>query len=71
MNEKRFKSTNDVIYNVVSYSKDEITLERYDDKTNKKIIIEIENAEELGKDIIQILSNQYIKRISDITQANT
>ena len=67
MKKENIKINQDVFYDVTSYSNDKITLERINDDSNMKYVLECENYKDVGKDIVQILSNQYIRRLSIVT----
>ncbi len=67
MKKENIKIDQEVFYNVTSYSNDKITLERINDDSKMKYVLECENYKDVGKDIVQILSNQYIRRLSIVT----
>lgn len=70
MKKENFKNVDGVFYDVTSYSNDKITLERMNENSKMKYVLECENYNDVGKNIVQILSNQYIKRLANLTQLN-
>ena len=68
MEDNIIKIDDNLVYTIVSCSEKKITLKRYDEKTGKYFIFELEDDKNLEKNIVQILSNLYINRLTGLAQ---
>lgn len=60
-------SINNNLYDIVSNTKDEIVLERFDNEIGMKFEFIFENTDRINKEITEILKKRYLNRVANFT----